>query len=162
MADPSSVLLPQNPPWPQPPLNTVLGGMVTKYKSAVDWWFYAVIVFTFVVLGFVTFQMFLVDSQLGLFVVAGTSILGLGLPLWLFFGTYYVISKDEIHIRSGPLSWRIKRSSIQGVERTNSPLSSPALSFNRLIIRYGDNQSIMISPVSQDDFLTDLQLPPNV
>ena len=36
MADPSSVLLSQNPPWPQPPLNTVLGGNGDVSRDNID------------------------------------------------------------------------------------------------------------------------------
>ncbi len=131
-----------------------------KYKSAVDWWFYAAIGFAVLVLAFVSIQMILIDSLVGLSIVLITSFLALGLPVWILFSTYYVIDSKVLRVRSGPLSWDIACCDIQSVVPTRSPLSSPALSLNRLEIRYGENQSIMVSPVHPDQFIADLQLQP--
>ena len=42
---------------------------------------------------------------------------------------------------------------ITSVRRTRNPLSSPALSMDRLSIRYGKGRRIMISPADQAGFL---------
>jgi hypothetical protein len=40
---------------------------------------------------------------------------------------------------------------------TRSPLSSPALSLDRIRIDYGKGKSVMISPLNKADFLLELQ-----
>lgn len=132
------------------------------FKSAVDWWFYASIGLTVVVLTFASFQMWIAGSTLGLAVVVGTTIIAVGLPVWLLKSTCYVVEASVLRIRCGPFSWNILRSSIENIEPSRSPLSSPALSLNRLKIRYDAGQSVMVSPSAQDEFLEAMQRPPDV
>jgi len=132
--------------------------MGTKYKSAIDWWFYAAIAFTAVSLGIALTQVLAANSATGLAVIAGTAIFALGLPVWMLLSTYYQVEENELKIRCGPFVRRIDRSSIRSIEPTRSPLSSPALSLNRLEIRYGDQHSILVSPASRTEFIDDLGL----
>lgn len=83
--------------------------------------------------------------------------LGVGFPAWILTATFYRLSDDELLVRSGPFSWQISTSEIRRVTPTHSPLSSPALSLDRLLIEYGDGRKIMISPNRQDQFIADLQ-----
>ena len=148
-------------PNPQVPLTLVLGGMGTRYKSAIDWWFYAAIAFTAVSLCIAFAQVLAADSTIGLAVITGTAVFAIGLPVWMLASTYYQVEENELKIRCGPFVWRVDRSSIHSIEPTRSPLSSPALSLNRLEIRYGDQRSIMVSPASRTKFIEDLRLSSN-
>jgi len=84
-------------------------------------------------------------------------LLGVCLPLSLLFFTTYRINDAALRIRSGFFTWDIPIHTISKVERTNDPVSSPALSLDRIRIEYGAAQSVVISPLRKDDLLRDLQ-----
>ena len=83
-------------------------------------------------------------------------LLGTGLPAWILTTTYYTLDDVELIVRSGPLKWRVPIAEIRSITETNNPLSSPALSLDRLRIEYG-GRSIMISPEAKDEFLADIK-----
>lgn len=71
----------------------------------------------------------------------------------------YEITPRDLLIRSGLTRSRIMLSSIETVQPTRSPISSPALSLDRLQIGYrekGKLTSTLISPENKDAFLNDL------
>ena len=75
------------------------------------------------------------------------------LMLWLLLGTHYTVDRGLIRIVSGPFRWKVRLDEIQSVEETRSPLSSPALSLDRLKIVYGNGRRIMVSPADKAGFL---------
>lgn len=75
----------------------------------------------------------------------------------IWFGTRYVIVHGVLYIYCGPLCRRIPISDIKRVKRTNNPLSSPALSLDRLEIEYGKDRVIIISPAERDVFIETLK-----
>jgi len=77
--------------------------------------------------------------------------------LWVLYGTFYWFSEDRLVIRCGPFRFRVPLLEIDSVEPTRNPLSSPACSLDRLLLRYG-RKSIMISPADKTGFLAELQL----
>ena len=83
--------------------------------------------------------------------------IGVGLPLWLLLGTRYILEPDQLLVRSGPFRWRVPIADIVRITPTTNPLSSPALSLDRLRIEYGRGSAIMISPRDKDRFLRDLE-----
>ncbi len=84
--------------------------------------------------------------------------IGVVLPLWLLGSTRYYINerKNQLVVTSGPLKWRIDIESITAITETRNPLSSPALSLDRLLICYGRHQQIMVSPKNKHEFLVAL------
>jgi len=66
--------------------------------------------------------------------------------------TKYVVADDELIIHSGPRLWRIPLAEISSVDNTNNSRSSPALSLDRLHIRYSNGKSVMISPKDKRRF----------
>lgn len=76
--------------------------------------------------------------------------------LWIYYGTWYDLTPTHLLIRSGPLRVTIALATIESVEPTRSPLSSPALSLDRLRIRYDRYGFTMISPEESRRFLTEL------
>ena len=96
--------------------------------------------------------------------VPGPLLLSLALPwagtafvLWVLYGTSYEFSGEQLVIRCGPFRFRVPLAEIDSVEPTSNPLSSPACSLDRLLLRYGSRQ-IMISPADKIGFLAELQL----
>ncbi|MDO9478112.1 MAG: PH domain-containing protein [Pseudohongiella sp.] len=61
-------------------------------------------------------------------------------------------------MKSGPFKWRVPIKQITSITPTSSPLSSPALSLDRLRIDYGRGESIMISPKNKEQFIQDLNV----
>lgn len=76
-----------------------------------------------------------------------------GLMVWLLVGTYYTVDRDLVRIVSGPFRWKVRIGEITSVTASRSPLSSPALSLDRILIRYGKRRRIMISPADREGFL---------
>jgi len=77
--------------------------------------------------------------------------------MWLVYSTNYSFEGDNLVVRAGPIRWRVKLDSIEEVVPTRNPLSSPALSLDRLHIRHrGSRMGIMISPENKAVFLQDL------
>lgn len=123
-----------------------------RYKSKVDWRFYLAVAasgifLAVIILPKVTAEtMSIVES-----IVLAVTIVGF--PAWLMVATYYDVVEDELRIRSGPFRWNIKLSDIQTVTPTNSMISSPALSTDRLEISYGENRKILVSPEDKEGFI---------
>ena len=72
---------------------------------------------------------------------------------WIWFGTGYEISENELKIRCGPFRQRISLQEIKEIKRTRSPLSSPACSLDRMEIKYGISKRVMISPADKEGFI---------
>lgn len=125
--------------------------MATVYKSKTDVWIAAI--FVFAIAGSL-FGVAAVLSTAGPWwsVVVSVS-LGVLLPSWLLFGTTYRLESGQLLVRSGPFKWRVPVASITSIAPTRNPLSSPALSLDRLRIEYARGQVIMISPRNKDMFL---------
>lgn len=74
------------------------------------------------------------------------------LMLWVLYGTNYWLSGEMLDIRSGPFRFCVPLGEVISVEPSRNPLSSPACSLDRLLIRYGRKQ-IMVSPKDRLEFL---------
>ena len=99
-------------------------------------------------------------SPIDLFIAASMFIGGVILPIWLVRSTFYVLDDQQLAVRSGPFRWSIPISKIKSVRRTRSMLSGPALSLDRVQIRYGRFGifgMVLISPENRDQFLADLE-----
>ena len=73
--------------------------------------------------------------------------------LWLLVATYYRIDEEVLSIRCGPFFWRIPLKETESIRRSRSSLSSPALSLDRLWIRYSGGKRILISPKDREEFI---------
>lgn len=92
---------------------------------------------------------------------AVTLIAGAGFPLQILVSTKYILKNENMEIISGPFSWKIPIESITSVQEAQNALMSPALSFDRLEIKYGEDKVIMVSPANKQAFmqaLDDLKL----
>ena len=119
------------------------------YKSKIDWWFGLVLVYPI----FVSIKSMLEGEWIGL--------LGLGVVVGLILAfsktTRYIINENQLIVKS---TWivneRIDISKIAKIEKSNSVLSSPALSLDRLRIRYNKYDEILISPKEKKEFTDEL------
>lgn len=129
--------------------------MTQEFSSKVDTWLFLVLAVTALVsvIGGVMLM-----KWRGLLIGYGAGILLLFvcgvLPIWLLVDTNYVVTEDNLIIKSGPRKWVIPISSILSVEETRESWSSPALSLDRLKIHYSKSRMIMISPKDKQGFLS--------
>lgn len=79
------------------------------------------------------------------------------LPVWMLFNTRYVLDGHHLRVHSGPFRWSVPIEDITHVEPTRSPLSSPALSLDRLRIEYARGKRLLVSPENRDGFLRELE-----
>ena len=89
-------------------------------------------------------------------VVVGILALLIGFVAWVFASTRYLVGDEVLTIRSGPFRWRIVLEEIEEVRPSHNPLSSPALSLDRLEVRYGRVGWLLISPRDRAGFLVAL------
>ncbi len=129
--------------------------MQQLYPSKIDKWLGAILLLVPVVSIYAVMNSWRTDAG-DPFSVLLTLAFGIGLPLWILLSTRYVLGTEKLHIRCGPFTKQIAIADIHDVQPTRNPLSSPALSLDRLRLRYGNNKSVMISPRLQGDFLREL------
>ena len=124
-----------------------------RFKSKIDRWLLfllvAVMVFEIVVMSIAATQAadpleatFLIMAALAIVALLGSMLLR----------THYTVDGGTLRIACGPFRWTVPIDAIEAVEPTRSPLSSPALSLDRLRIRYGKRR-IMVSPADKAGFL---------
>jgi hypothetical protein len=94
----------------------------------------------------------------GLAVGAGATAFLFAIYLGLVFPMRYGIDEKDIVVRHGLVSQRIPLRDITEVAPTRNPLSSPALSLDRLHIKFGEGffRAAMISPAEREAFLAEL------
>lgn len=130
------------------------------FRSAVDVRFYLLVVlFPLVVVRIAVPVLADANSTIVALVLAAIAPL-IVLPAWILFGTHYRIDSTLIRICAGPFSWSIPLDYIHSVTTARSYMPAPALSHDRLIIAYGRNQEISVSPQRKTAFLEALGLNP--
>lgn len=119
------------------------------FKSKISWWLFAPLLLLLLSIGGYALR----NGQ-------WAAALPLAAPLAfiasLLLRTRYTITASELIIVCGPLTWRVPLPQITHVTPTHNPLSSPALSLDRLEIRYGKYDSVLVSPADQAGFLAAL------
>lgn len=124
-----------------------------RFASKIDTWLLLVLVGTVAfMLASLTVTLYSAPDGVTIAVMLGVTLLVFLLIGSILLRTYYAIDGKMLRIVSGPLTWRVPIDEISSIERTRCPLSSPALSLDRLRIRYG-NKSILISPAHRDRFI---------
>ncbi len=76
----------------------------------------------------------------------------------IWYGTGYYISDRHLMVKIGPVTHsHIDILKISEIYKTNSWISSPANSLNRLGIKSGDKLLVLISPKDQESFIESLK-----
>ncbi len=130
------------------------------FKSAVDWWFYAVIAVSAVIVLIALYPLARSGQPWAIALAIASAVIPLGLPVWLLLTTDYTVSQGVLLVRSGPFSWSIPLAQIRAVGPSRSLLSSPALSVDRIEIQYGRGKRILVSPADREGFLRAIGHPP--
>ncbi len=124
----------------------------TVYKSKTGSWMILLITIVFALLLYFV----ILDRSWGLFSLC---LLGAVVIYYVFHNTVYLIGDGELKIKSGILFYEvIDISSITEIEaKRKHLLTGPGFSVHRLIIRYNDDDVVIISPSRADQFINDLK-----
>jgi hypothetical protein len=121
------------------------------YKSKISYWLLSIllVVFSSVIIHLLyenkTWYLILLFLALFVFIIQ------------MFVSTRYIIDGSILKIRSGIFyNFDLDIQLIRKVESSNSPISSPAASFDRLEIFYNKFDSVLISPERKEEFVQDL------
>jgi len=131
--------------------------METVYRSKIDLWLVVVIVGVPVMLLDYFLDGLNTPDKIAELLTLAIVVVVLGLLTWLYFSTRYTITGDFLLVKAGPFSWVIPIEDIVSVEPTRNPSSSPALSLDRLLIRYGHSAELTISPKDKAGFMKELK-----
>jgi len=127
-----------------------------KFRSKIDWWLlliFIVITANIVIKIYEANNLYSLASNFPHLIIYSLVIFIIWLPI---FNTYYVVENNTLVIKSLVFRWKINLNDITQIEPTHNPLSSPALSLDRLKIYYMKNEKIatvMISPKNKEAFL---------
>lgn len=80
------------------------------------------------------------------------------LLLWIYFDTSYVVTKEYLFYKSGPIRGKINIADIREVEANKTLYVGikPALARKGLIIKYNQYDEIYISPKTNESFIKKL------
>jgi len=135
-----------------------------KFRSKIDWWLlliFIVITANIVMKIYEANYHYSLASNFPHLIFYSLVILVIWLPI---FNTYYLLENKTLTIRSLVFRWEININDITRIEPTHNPLSSPALSLDRLKIYYMKDDRVataMISPKDKEGFLNMLRNNPN-
>lgn len=131
--------------------------METVYRSKTDLWLIAIFGIAMIASLSGALAMLSTGTPVAWMVAAPIALVGVGLPLWLLLSTRYVLGQGQLRVLCGPFKWCVPLAKITAITPTSSPLSSPALSLDRLRIDYGVGNSVMISPRDKEQFIKDIE-----
>ncbi|SEO31477.1 PH domain-containing protein [Acinetobacter sp. yr461] len=126
-----------------------------KFRSKIDWWLlliFIVITANIIMKIYEANHHYSLASNFPHLIIYSLIIFIIWLPI---FNTYYVVENDTLIIKSLVFRWKINIKDITQIQPTHNPLSSPALSLDRLKIYYmknGEVISVMISPKDKEGF----------
>lgn len=129
------------------------------YRSAVDWWLGFILGGTMLWMLYLTIEPIVKTGRIE-WMVTITTVVIIGLLLPLFRIRYVFYSKHLLVSCSLYGKARICYKDIINVKKTKNPISSAALSVNRLQIDYiedGVKRMVLISPVRRTEFLNALE-----
>lgn len=125
-----------------------------RFRSRIDAW---ILILLIVAIAGMLFALFAVLGRSAggteALIVVAVTVPGIALIVSSLLRTHYTVADGRIRIVCGPFAWNVPIAEITAVKETHSPLSSPALSLDRLKISYGGNRCIMISPEDKRGFL---------
>jgi Protein of unknown function (DUF1200). len=131
------------------------------YPSKVDWWLAPILALPPIASIVVCILLAMSKpSELPIGIVAAFFVAALYIGLVIPIGYGIDVDNGTLIVRFGMVRKRIPLSAIREVHPTRNPLSAPALSLDRLHVKFGDGlfNAVMISPTNRDMFLDDLAL----
>lgn len=130
---------------------------MTVYRSKIDWWLMPLVFGPFVfgiIQGIRSAEYEILYIMLPILLII----------LFLFSQIKYTITERDLKINGGFYRVNVSINDIRSVSRTSNPLSAPALSLDRIEIKYGNNfHYLLISPKEREKFINQLiAINPNI
>ena len=128
------------------------------YRSKVDWWIALLLCLPPVVSVAVSIALAIDGKTSELPWGIGSMLLVAAIYFGLVFPMRYGLDDTYLLVRFGICRKRIPLADVSDVHPTHNPLSSPALSLDRLHVQFGQGffKAVMISPADRNRFLDDL------
>lgn len=125
--------------------------MDREYKSKVGWWYHATL--ALIIAGCI-----MAVLRTNAMAIAGMFAIAL-LALHVLLNTWYRITEDGVLIAHCSIfpEKRVAISEISALEATVMPVSSYALSLDRIIIYKGEAPWMLVSPANKKDFVRQLR-----
>lgn len=140
------------------PDGTAKGSDVLWFGSKIDWWLGVILVLLPVVTAFALVASLMSDGLAA--AIPGIVSAGIVAAIYglLLIPIRYGITREQLIVRFGVVRLRIPLGTILEVRPTHNPLSSPALSLDRLAIYTtpGGSPGVMVSPKDRETFLLTL------
>lgn len=130
------------------------GSFVLSFPSKVDRWILWLMAIPLgISVGAVTSALLANPPLAAAVLMVSLEVFLLGFILLTFKSNRYLVGDRELLVRSGPFRWRIVIDGIESIRPSRNPLSSPALSLDRLEITYGGGRRLLVSPEDREGFL---------
>src|SRR5690606_15278736 len=111
--------------------------MKQVYSSKIDTWLALLLVCAMAPCLIAFVLALYAGNRVDIAIASFAAIVGFGFPAWVMKGTNYTLDDTVLLVRCGPFSWQVPVAQITRITPTRNPLSSPALSLDRLRIDYG-------------------------
>ena len=134
------------------------------FRSKIDWWVLGFLICLTGLLLQLLLTMQAKGTLLQFPVHAAVYVMTIAFIWWPAWNTKYTVDDEYLSIRCLFLTWKIKRSEIQSISKTNNSVASPALSLKRLKVDYlkeGEPKFVLVSPRNQQAFCDALNQPLN-
>ncbi|MBM3448977.1 MAG: hypothetical protein FJX90_07730 [Bacteroidetes bacterium] len=124
---------------------------IFQMKSAISWWLFGPIILMIMVFGYFKF----LEESSSIWISLGVLLF---IASFLINTKYTIYSDGTLKVISGftPFS-KINLHDVTAVVYTRNPISSPALSLNRLAIYKGNSLLIIISPQNREAFIEEMK-----
>lgn len=129
---------------------------ISRFRSKVDPWLGLLLAITaFGPMAIAVYTVLTVPEEV--WGVLPAALLPLLIVAWVVRTTHYTFVDDVLVVRSGPIHRKVPLASIDDIKPTRTLVSSPALSLDRLAIRFNRYDAVVISPRDRDAFLAELE-----
>jgi len=124
---------------------------VIQMKSAISWWLFGPIILMIMVFGYFKF----LEESNSIWISLGVLLF---IASFLINTKYTIYSDGTLKVISGFTPFpKINLHDVTAVVYTRNPISSPALSLNRLAIYKGNSLLIIISPQNREAFIEEMK-----
>ena len=132
--------------------------LVSRYPTKKDWWLWGIVALSALVC--LAVPLYLINEPIHPFIKIGVIILccaAFGFLVCVLSRVHYVLTPTDLLIRYPAMNRRIPLKEIYEVFPTKNAISSPALSLDRLHIKYRSHRfGVLISPMDKQAFIVDL------
>jgi hypothetical protein len=126
-----------------------------RFVSKSDWWLGGLLwIITLVSAGAGIGQLWSSAPPLERYGCLAACLAVAALLLWLMTGTWYRVTREHLQIRCGPIRGKVPLRDIRSITPSRSLLSGPALSLDRMLVKYrGSALGVLISPKDKSGLL---------